>query len=69
MTSQAAISKLPSPLKELVLSAVKADDGQAFGTSEKEKAEVADWIEKVAAGDVAKAETLKVKDMAGLSSN
>jgi aminoacyl tRNA synthase complex-interacting multifunctional protein 1 len=61
MSSQAAISKLPSPLKELVLSAVQ-DDVQAFGTTEKDKAEVMEWIEKVAAGDVGKPETLQVYD-------
>jgi aminoacyl tRNA synthase complex-interacting multifunctional protein 1 len=58
MSSSGAISKLPSPLRELVLASVQ-EDAKAVGSSEKDKAEVEAWIEKVAAGEVT-AESLKV---------
>lgn len=54
-----AVAKLQSPLKELVTGA--AQDGSAdFGKNEKDKKEVEEWIEKVAGGDAAKPENLKV---------
>jgi aminoacyl tRNA synthase complex-interacting multifunctional protein 1 len=54
-----AIAQLSSPLKELVVGATQ--DGSAdFGKNEKDKAEVSEWIEKVAAGKVGKPEGLKV---------
>ena len=54
-----AVGKLNSPLKELVAGATQ--DGSAdFGKNEKDKAEVSEWIEKVAAGEVSKPEGLKV---------
>lgn len=56
MASSSAISKLPSPLRDLVAS-VKDED---FGTSDKDKAEVSDWISKVAQGDIVKPEAAKV---------
>lgn len=59
MSATAALAKLPAPLKDLVAGAAQ-DGSEAFGKSEKDKAEVADWIDKVAHGDVAKAENLKV---------
>ncbi|KAI0712196.1 hypothetical protein C8Q76DRAFT_733767 [Earliella scabrosa] len=58
MSVQAALAKLPSPLKDLVTSAVQ-DGSEDFGKSEKDKAEVAEWIGKVAQGDVAKPENFK----------
>lgn len=53
--SSDAIAKLPSPLKELVTAAV-ADSSVNSET----KPEVDEWIEKVASGQVGKAESLKV---------
>ena len=50
------IAKLHSPLKELVSTVADAD----YGKSEKDKAEVTEWIEKVAVGEVIKPEGLKV---------
>ncbi len=59
MSIQAALAKLAPPLRDLV-SAAAPDGSESFGKSEKDKAEVAQWIDKVAQGDVAKAENLKV---------
>ena len=56
MSAAAAIAKLHSPLKELVAGVADAHHGK----SEKDKAEVTEWIENVAAGQVGKPETLKV---------
>ncbi|OBZ71316.1 tRNA-aminoacylation cofactor arc1 [Grifola frondosa] len=61
MASKAAIVKLPSPLRDLVTGAAQ-EGSPDYGKSEKEKVEVADWIEKVAQGDVAKPERLKDLD-------
>jgi aminoacyl tRNA synthase complex-interacting multifunctional protein 1 len=47
--SDPSISKLASPLKDLVLGATLE-----YGKSDKDKAEVAEWIEKVAQGDIVK---------------
>jgi hypothetical protein len=59
MASQASIQKLGSPLKELVLGALPTG-AEDFGESEKDKVEVGEWIEKVAQGEIGKAEGLKV---------
>lgn len=59
MASTAALTKLPVPLRDLVANA--ASDGSSdFGKSEKDTAEVTQWIEKIAEGSVAKPENLKV---------
>ena len=55
-----AVSKLHSPLRELVVGATQ-DGSSDFGKNEKDKAEVAEWIENVAAGQVAKPDSLKVR--------
>lgn len=52
MSYNEAIAKLPTPLRELVTSAAK--------DSKEENPEVAQWIEKVASGEVSKPERLKV---------
>lgn len=57
--SSASIAKLHSPLKELVASA-SHEGGALLGTSEQDKAEVAEWIEKVAAGEAVKPASLQV---------
>lgn len=51
-----AISKLPSPLKDLVAASVA--DGSV---SSETKPEVNEWIEKVASGQVGQAGSLKVR--------
>ncbi|KAI0372123.1 nucleic acid-binding protein [Pilatotrama ljubarskyi] len=58
MSASAALTKLPSPLRDLVVGAAQ-DGSEDFGKSEKDKAEVADWIDKVARGDVAKPDNFK----------
>ena len=62
MSVQAALAKLPSPLKDLVSAAAHVGS-EDFGKSEKDKAEVAQWIDKVAQGDVAKPENFKVRTL------
>ena len=59
MSASAALAKLPSPLRDLVTAAAQ-DGSEDFGRSEKDKAEVADWIDKVAQGEVAKPDKLQV---------
>ena len=54
--SSDAISKLPSPLKDLVVASVA--DGSVNSES---KPEVDGWIEKVASGQVGQPESLKVR--------
>ncbi|KAK7689993.1 hypothetical protein QCA50_006635 [Cerrena zonata] len=61
MAAQASITKLHSPLKELV-AAASADITSAFGRTEKDQAEVAEWVANVAAGTTAKPESLKDLD-------
>ncbi|TBU62338.1 hypothetical protein BD310DRAFT_811399 [Dichomitus squalens] len=58
MSVQASIAKLAPPLRDLV-SGVVQDGSEDFGKSENDKAEVAQWIDTVAQGHVAKAENLK----------
>ena len=50
------IAKLHSPLKELVSNVADAHHGK----TEKDKAEVAEWIEKVAAGEAVNPGSLNV---------
>ena len=59
MSYQAAVSKLNSPVKELVL-AVAGTSTDLAGTSQADEAEVASWIEKTSQGDLVKADKLKV---------
>jgi len=54
--SSDAIAKLSSPLKDLVAASV-ADSSVSSGT----KPRVDEWIEKVASGQVGKAESIKVQ--------
>jgi len=53
MSYEASLSKLSSPLKDLVANA-QADAGK----TDSDKIEVANWIDKVAAGDIVKPELL-----------
>lgn len=50
-----SVSKLSSPLKDLVLGAKPN-----FGKSDQDKAEISDLIEKVSQGDIVKPEGVKV---------
>lgn len=54
--SQAAISKLHAPLRDLV-----SGSTPDLGKSDKDQTEVTQWLEKVAQGEAVKADTLKVK--------
>ena len=56
--SQSALSKLHSPLKELVTGAVQ-EGSPDFGRTEKDQTDVAGWIDIVAAGNSVKPDTLK----------
>lgn len=58
--SQSALIKLHSPLKELVAGAIQ-EGSPDFGRTEKDQADVAGWIETVAAGNAVKPDTLKVR--------
>lgn len=60
MSSAAALSKLDISLRGLVANAA-TDGSKDFGRSEKDKTQVAEWIEKIAQGDIAKPERLKVR--------
>ena len=55
-----SLSSLQPPLRDLVAGAAQ-DGAKDFGVSEKDKAEVTAWIERVAHGTVAKPESLKVR--------
>ncbi|PAV16938.1 nucleic acid-binding protein [Pyrrhoderma noxium] len=50
MASSSALEALPSPLRDLVATA--ASSAEDFGTSDKDKVDVSEWIIKVAKGDV-----------------
>jgi aminoacyl tRNA synthase complex-interacting multifunctional protein 1 len=55
MSYNDSIAKLPTPLRDLVASAIKH-----HSVNTEEKVEVSQWIDKVAAGEVGKAKGLKV---------
>ncbi|KAI0034631.1 nucleic acid-binding protein [Vararia minispora EC-137] len=61
MSSPAALSKLQRPLRDLVFGAIQ-DGAKDLGASEKDQAEVAEWIGKIADGVVGNAEGLKDLD-------
>ena len=52
MASKAALASLPSPLRDLVAAATPNE--QDYGTTDQDKAEVKDWISKVAEGEIVK---------------
>jgi len=54
MSSSESIAKLPTPLRDLITKAIKHDS-----VNSEDKIEVTQWIEKVANGEVGKAEGLK----------
>lgn len=55
MSYEASLSKLSSPLKELVANA-QADTGK----TDADKADVVNWIDKVAVGEISKANGFSV---------
>jgi aminoacyl tRNA synthase complex-interacting multifunctional protein 1 len=60
MSTPSALSALPQPLRDLVTGAVQ-DSAKDFGSSEKDRAEVAEWIDNVAQGNIVNPENLKVR--------
>ena len=64
MSSPAALAKLQDSLRSLVAGSAEAGSS-SFGQSEKDQAEVAEWIEKIAAGEVVKPEALQVSPRIG----
>ncbi|THV05314.1 nucleic acid-binding protein [Dendrothele bispora CBS 962.96] len=58
MSFQNSVSKLGSPVKELVQSVAQTENSLT-GKTEKDQAEVVQWIDKVAQGDLVKAENIK----------
>lgn len=62
MSAAASLGKLQAPLRDLVIGATE-DGSQDFGKSEKEKADIAEWIDKVAQGEVTRVENLKVSTL------
>jgi aminoacyl tRNA synthase complex-interacting multifunctional protein 1 len=60
MALEVALSKLASPVKDLALS-VTQNASLYVGESDKDKAEVVGWIERVAQGDLVKEDALKVR--------
>lgn len=59
MSYEVSLSKLPSPLKDLVTNA-QADAGK----TDNDKLEVVSWIDKVAAGEIVKSERFSVSSSA-----
>lgn len=53
--SDTSIQKLPSPLKDLVLRGTPE-----LGKTDKDKADVAEWIEKIVQSDIVKPAGIKV---------
>lgn len=62
MSFQASVSKLQSPVKELVLS-ISKDGVRHVGQSEQDQGEVTGWIEKASQGDVVAESNLKVRGL------
>jgi aminoacyl tRNA synthase complex-interacting multifunctional protein 1 len=69
MSSEDLLSKLQPQLRELLVASVKQDQ-QQLGISEKDKADIAQWIEKAAQPDFARSDALPVcRGMQGLCHN
>ena len=60
MASNSTISALPSPLRTLVAAASPLKED--YGVNEKDRAEVSEWISKVAQGDIVKPAAVKDLD-------
>lgn len=60
MATNAALSALPSPLRDLVAAASPRDED--FGVNEKDRSAVSEWILKVAQGDIVKPSAVKDLD-------
>jgi len=59
MSSNDIFSKLPSPLHGLLTGSAQQDQ-QQLGVSEKDQAEIAQWVEKAAQPDFVKSDTFLV---------
>lgn len=59
MSSTDVFSKLSSPLRELLVGSAQQDQ-QQLGVSEKDQADIAEWIEKAVQEDFAKPDALPV---------
>jgi aminoacyl tRNA synthase complex-interacting multifunctional protein 1 len=59
MTSNDVFSKLSSPLHDLLTGSVQQDQ-QQLGVSEKDRAEIAQWVEKAAQPDIVKSDAFLV---------
>lgn len=59
MSSADAFSKLSSPLRELVVGSAQQDQ-QQLGASEKDRADITQWVEKAAQVDLVKPDALQV---------
>jgi hypothetical protein len=59
MSSTNAFSTLSSPLRELLVGSTQLDQ-QQLGVSEKDRVDIAQWIEKAAQVDFVKSDALRV---------
>ena len=59
MSSTDVFSKLSSPLRDLVMGSAQ-QDSQQLGVSEKDKTDIAQWIQKAAQPDIIKSDALPV---------
>lgn len=59
MSSSDVLSKLPPPLHDLLKGSVQQDQ-QQLGVSEKDQAEIAQWVEKAAQPDFVKSDAFLV---------
>jgi hypothetical protein len=59
MLSEDILSKLKSPLRELLVGSVQQDQ-QQLGISEKDKTDVTQWVEKAAQPDFSRSDALPV---------
>jgi aminoacyl tRNA synthase complex-interacting multifunctional protein 1 len=59
MSSADAVSSLSSPLRELLVGSTQQDQ-QQLGVSEKDRADIAQWVEKAAQADLVKPDALQV---------
>jgi len=60
MSTKGIVNRLSEPVRSLVLSATKDAGSSVFGASEKDEAEVQEWIEKASNPSVVDASGIKV---------
>jgi hypothetical protein len=59
MAAPSALTALPENVKALVFDASKVDGGSTYGVSEKDKADIAVWLEKITQGDIVKPQSFQ----------